>query len=62
LSLDTDSNHLILGHLIRLSVMENGMSHRTSNDDTSRARVKKNRRVVVISCKYYQRMRTQTES
>jgi len=40
LSLDTDTNHKILDHIMCMSTMENGMSHCTSDGDTSRARVK----------------------
>jgi len=40
LSLDTDTNHKILDHITCMSTMENGMSHWTSDGDTSRARVK----------------------
>ena len=54
LSLDTDTSQVILVHAIRMSSIENGISHWTSDTDTSRARVKKTSPVSCISCKRYQ--------
>jgi len=49
LSLDTVTIHMILGHLIHGSRIENGISHWTSATDTSRASVKNTSKVNCIS-------------
>jgi len=55
LSLDTVNIHVMLVHVICMSSIENGMSHWTSDNDTSRAAVKNTSPVPCISCKYDQR-------
>ena len=52
LSLDTDTSHVMLVHVISMSTIENGMSHCTSDADTSLAAVKKISPVSNISFKY----------
>jgi len=49
LSLDTVNIHVIFDHVIHGSRMENGISHWTSDTDTSRASVKKISKVNCIS-------------